>query len=184
MRRPIISVFLACAFIACAGNDDGPGLADVVDLIPRDNEISGWSRTGDMQVAENETQLWDLIDGEGVVFVDHGFVKCAFQEFSGQVQSSARTVDVRAFDMGDTANARAVYHDSRLETGGEIPWIDPGHAGVEARYEILVGYFIIEFWHDRFYVDITIDDAATEAQNVAKLFVLAWGHWDGLASLG
>ncbi|MBE0432131.1 hypothetical protein IBX73_01555 [candidate division WOR-3 bacterium] len=172
MRKPIIFLFLACIFLCCTESGTGPGLVDVVDLIPVDNEISGWSRTGDMEIAENETQLWDLIDGEGVVFVDHGFVKCAFQEFGGEVQGTPRTVDVRAFDMGDTINACAVYHDSRLETGSEIPWTETGHAGIEARCEILVGYYLIEFWHGRFYVDITINDATTEAQNIAKLFAL------------
>lgn len=172
MRIPIIFLILTCFILACTGSGTEPGLVDVIDLIPADNEISGWSRTGSMEIAENETQLWDLINGEGVVFVDHGFVKCAFQEFGGEVQSAPKTVDVRVFDMGDTTNARAVYHDSRLETGSEIPWTETGHAGIEARYELLVGYYIIEFWQDRFYVDITIDDATTEAQNIAKLFAL------------
>ena len=167
--RNISLAALCCMFCA---NDQGPDLIDVADLVPADNEISGWSRSGTMEIAENETQLWDLINGDGVVFVENGFVKCAFQEYSGDVLGTPRTVDVRAFDMADTLNAYAVYHDSRLETGTEIPWTETGHAGVEARYEILIGYYVIEFWHDRFYVDITIDDATTEAQNVAKLFAI------------
>lgn len=170
--RKFVQVPLLMLLLLFCTEETGPTVIDVVDLIPRDNEISGWARNGTMETAENETQLWGLINGDGVVFLDNGFVKCAFQEFAGDVQGNPKTVDVRAFDMGDTVNAYAVYHDSRLETGSEIPWADPDHAGVEARYEIYVGYYLIEFWHDRFYVDITINDATTEAQNVAKFFAL------------
>ncbi len=165
MQVPILMLLL----LFCTQETE-PTIIDVADLIPGDGEISGWLRNGAMEVAENETQLWDLINGAGIVFIDHGFVKCAFQELTGDVQGSQSTVAVRAFDMGDTTNAYAVYHDTFLETGSEIPWTETGHAGVEARYELLVGYYMIEFWHDRFYVDITINNATSEAQNVAKFF--------------
>lgn len=159
--------FLSCTDAA------GPIIVDVVDLIPRDNEISGWTRNGPMDVAENEGQLWDLINGAGVVFLDNGFVKCAFQEFVGEVLGNPCTVLLRAFDMGDTLNAYEVYHDSRLEIGDEIPWTDTGHAGTEARIETAAPFYNkIEMWHDRFYVDVTITDSSPEALNVAKLFAL------------
>jgi len=167
MQIPVLMLLL----LFCT-EETGPTIIDVVDLMPTNNEISGWARDGDMEVAENETQLWDLINGAGVVFVENGFVKCAFQEFAGEVQGNQCTVLLRAFDVGDTANAYAVYHDSRLEAGDEIPWTETGHAGVEARIETAVLYHKIEMWHERFYVDITIFDATPEALNVAKLFAL------------
>jgi hypothetical protein len=170
MNKIMPLVILLSIFIFCT-DEDGHTIIDVVDLIPQNNEISGWVRDGAMEIAENETQLYDLIDGEGVVYIDHGFVKCAFQDFVGEVLGNQRNLLLRAFDMGDTANAHAVYHDSRIETGIEVPWTDTLHAGVEARIESIL-YHKIEFWKERFHVEITINDATPEALDFAKFFAL------------
>ena len=162
----LLSIVLHCT------QEEGSTTFDVVDLIPGDGDISGWTRNGAMEIAENETQLWGLINGEGVVYLENGFVKCAFQEFAGTVQGNLHALDVRAFDMGDTLNAAAVYHDDYLATPGKIPWTDPGHPGVEAREEIIGDFYRVEFWQSRFYVDITIDNASMEAQDFARLFAL------------
>ncbi len=147
-------------------------LKDVVDLVPQDNEISGWTRSGEMDIAENETQLWDLINGEGIPYIENGFVKCAFQNYQGEISSILRNLELRIFDMGDTTNAKNVYHDGRIETGTETPWTD-NHPGVEARIdETLLYHYKIDFWDDRFYVAVTIDEKTTVGLNVAKLFAL------------
>jgi hypothetical protein len=166
----LIPVFLITS-LTCTQEQEQQTI-DVLDLIPQDNEISGWVRDGNMEVAENETQLYALIDGEGDVFIDHGFVKCAFQSFQGQVVGNPRSIDLRIFDMGNASNAQEVYHDNRLETGSEVPWVEVGHAGTEARIEYLSGFHIIEFREDRFYVDIVINDDTQEALNIAQLFAL------------
>jgi hypothetical protein len=159
--------------LACT-ESEGPTVSDVVDLVPIDNEISGWVRTGDMDVAENETQLYAFIDGEGVVYVDNGFVKSAFQEYQGEVTGNLRSIRLRIFDLGDTTNARAVYHDSRIETGTETPWTEAGHAGIEARIdETLLFDYRIDFWSSRFYAEIIIHEEKTpQGLNIAKLFAL------------
>ncbi len=147
---------------------------DVVDLIPSNNEISGWVRDGAMDVAENETQLYALIDGAGQVYVDNGFVKSAFQDYTGDVIGNLRNLRLWAFDMGNSTNAQAVYHDSRIETGAETPWTETGHAGTDARIdETLLFDYKIDFWEDRFYVEIIIYDEKTPAGlNIAKLFAI------------
>ena len=170
----ILFIFVATfLFLACT-EEGGPTAIDVVDLIPANNEISGWMKDGNMDVAENETQLYQLIDGAGVVFVDHGFVKSAFQEYTGEVSGNLRSIRLRIFDQGDTTNARAVYHDGRIETGLETPWAEAGHAGTEARIDNSSLYdYRIDFWQDRFYVEIVIFEEQTpEGLNIAKLFAL------------
>lgn len=173
MKKLLLIPILLILFLACT-DEDGPQITDVIDLVPVDNEISGWVRDGDMDVAENETQLYDLINGEGVVYVDNGFVKSAFQDYQGEVTGNLRSIRLRIFDMGDTTNARAVYHDSRIETGAETPWTETGHAGAEARIdETLLFDYRIDFWEDRFYVEIVIFDEKTpQGLNIAKLFAL------------
>jgi len=160
--------------VACPKEDEQNEPKDVVDLVPVDNEISGWPRVEEMRIAENETQLYYLINGEAVIYVENGFVKCAFQDYQGEVSGVSRNLELRIFDMGDTTNAKNVYHDSRVESGAETPWTEEGHAGVEARIdERLLFDYNIEFWGDRFYVWITIYEEKTPAGlNVAKLFAL------------
>jgi len=173
MIRILLIFVTTLLFLACT-EEEGPTVIDVVDLVPASNEISGWMRDGNMDVAENETQLYQLINGAGVVFVDHGFVKSAFQEYTGEVSGNLRSIRLRIFDLGDTTNARAVYHDSRIETGLETPWTEAGHAGTEARIDNSSLYdYRIDFWKDRFYVEIVIFEEQTlQGLNIAKLFAL------------
>jgi hypothetical protein len=160
-------------FLACT-NEEGPTIIDVVDLVPADNEISGWTRNGNIDIAENETQLYALIDGEGEVYIDHGFIKSAFQEYQGDVIGNLRSIRLRIFDIGNAANASAVYHDSRIENGNETPWTETEHAGTEARIdETLLFDYRLDFWQDRFYVEIIIFEEKTpQGLNIAKLFAL------------
>lgn len=145
---------------------------DVVELIPVDNEISGWNQSGPLQVAENETQLETYIDGEAQIYVDNGFVKFARQYYQGDISGSTKQLELRIFDMGDTVNAKAVYDD--VGTGYETPWTEPGHAGTEARIdETLLFDYKIDFWSDKFYVWITLYEEKTPAGlNIAQLFAL------------
>jgi len=170
--KKLMPILILLSLLLYCTQEDGPTMFDVVDLIPGDGDISGWTRNGAMQVAENEAQLWELINGDGVVYLENGFVKCAFQEFTGTVQGNLHELDVRAFDMGDTLHAAAVYHDDRLNTPGKVPLTDPGHPGVEAREEIVGDFYTVEFWQSRFYVYIAIDNASEEAQDFVQLFAM------------
>lgn len=142
---------------------------DAVELIPLDNEISGWSRNGAMDIAENETKLYELIDGEGTTFVENGFVKFVRQYFSGQVEGRDVDMELRVVDMADPGNANAVY--DAVATGNETPWTQ-GQAGVEARIEQSLFAYEVDFWDDKFYVWLTISDPTETALNIAKLFAL------------
>jgi len=155
------------ALVAC---DTPPGPKDVVDLVPVDNEISGWTRSAAMKLAENQTQLFDLINGEGQTYIDHGFVKCAFQNFSGDIAGSQVELELRVFDMGDSTNAEAVY--DAVAAGGETPWTT-GNAGKEARIdENLLFAYKIDFHKDKFYVWATVQEKSDPALEIAKTFCL------------
>jgi len=171
-RRPAIAPTLALLVMGIAGCPEPPPNLprNPVELLPSDNEVSGWSRSGTMQIAENSTQLFALIDGPGQIFVDHGFVKCAFQNYSGSVGGNPVILDLRIFDVDDTTNARAVY--GAIAAGTETPW-SGSHAGVEARIDDspLTAYNL-DFWDGRFYVWLTIADKANAALDVAKLFAM------------
>jgi hypothetical protein len=157
--------------LSCARDKDSQNeQTDVVDLLPLDNEISGWVRSSTMSTAENAQQLWDLINGEGQVYIDNGFVKCAFQSYSGEISGSTVELHLRVFDMGNAGNAESVY--DAVGVGSETPWTDDGE-GAESRIdESLLYAYKVDFWHDRFYVSVVIEEKSDAALAIAKLFAL------------
>ncbi len=164
-KKPLAILFIILV-LSCAKKEE-PTAKDVVDLVPLDNEISGWARSSAMQIAENQTQLYSLIDGEAPDYINRGFVKCAFQSYLDNQQ--VVELRLRIFDQGDTVNAKDVY-DFKA-TGAETPWTD-GNAGKEARYKIEGFSYTLDFWDDRFYVYINIADNSQSGLDVAKLFAL------------
>ncbi len=174
MRKLLILSLVFLVLFSCSKKTENGETEpkDVVDLVPLDNEISGWSKTSAMQIAENDAQLWDLINGEGQVYIDNGFVKCAFQTYTGNI-SGPVDLKLRIFDMGDTTNAQNVYDE--VAVGSEIPWTGD-NAGKEARYRLVTGivvnYYILDFWDDKFYTWMEINDESDAALRIAKLFAL------------
>lgn len=158
-------------FAACP-SDEEVEQKDAVDLVPADNEISGWTRSGPMDIAENDTQLFNLINGEGQVFIDNDFVKFVRQGYQGDVSGNQRELEVRIVDMGDAENAETVYDETGF--GSETPWTEDGHAGTEARIdETALFDYKIDFWEDKFYVSTIIREEKTQAGlNVTKLFAI------------
>jgi hypothetical protein len=141
---------------------------DCVDLVPTSNEISGWSRSSAMAICENQTQLFDLIDGEAQTYVDNGFVKSAFQDYAGTVSGNPVTLKLRVFDMGDTTHARTVF--VAAATGSETPWTGD-NPGAEARIdESLLFDYRIDFRSSKFYVSADIADKSDPGLSIAKLF--------------
>ena len=67
MKKAIVASIILL-FCFCTQNEDTQiEPKDVVDLLPLDGEVSGWSKSSATEIAENESQLWDLINGEGQV---------------------------------------------------------------------------------------------------------------------
>ena len=145
-------------------SEDGGGKKAVftpVDLLPYDNDISGWESVGAYEEA-NDYDALDVIDDEAEVFIDNGFVSAAFQQYA----SGALMVHLRIYDQGTEANAQATY--DRVGIGFGIPW---NGAGIEARIdETGLATYMVEFWQRNMFVQIIIEDKTDEALNVAKLF--------------
>jgi len=144
-----------------------PEPKDPVELLPGSNEISGWNTSGSAKVCENQQQLYDLIDGEGVPYIENGFVRSAFQDYTGSPSGTTVDLNLRIFDMADSSNARAVY--AAVATGGEVPWTGD-NAGDEARIEQQLFSYKVDFRDRRYYVWVTIQENSDAALLVAKLF--------------
>lgn len=138
------------------------------DLLPDDNDISGWVSVGAYEEANDYDGLYDLINGGAELFIDNGFVSAAFQIYENCVGGVCSTalVHMRIYDQGSEDNAMATY--DRVATGIGIPW---NGAGMEARIdESGLASYMVEFWQQSFFVQIIIEEKTDEALNVAKLF--------------
>lgn len=152
-------------------SDNGEGskaMLAPVDLLPDDNDISGWECLGAYEEANDYDALYDIIDGGAEIFIDNGFVSAAFQSYNeciGGVCSTA-LVHLRIYDQGTEAGAQEVY--DKTATGIGIPW---DGAGTEARVdETGLATYMVEFWHRNLFVQVIIEEKTDEALNVAKLF--------------
>jgi hypothetical protein len=165
-----IAVLIAVSGCGEESEDNGGSktLLTSVDLLPGNNDISGWESIGAYEEASDYDGLYDLIDGGAEVFIDNGFVSAAFQIYndcSGGVCSTA-LVHLRIYDQGSEENAMTTY--DRVGTGIGVPW---DGAGAEARIdESGLASYMLEFWQRNFFVQVIIEEKTEEALNVAKLF--------------
>jgi hypothetical protein len=164
--RKLVAFCIALLCLGCPGPTNEP--VDVVTLAPGDNEISGWTRSSAMQVAETGTQLEAIINGEAVPYEDNHFVKCVFQNYTGDIGGTPVELALRVFDMADTTNAKSVY--AAVAAGTEVPWTG-NNPGVEARTdESFLFAYRVEFRDGRFFFRADVMDKSTAAQDVARLF--------------
>ena len=133
-----------------------------VNLLPGDNDISGWTRVDTYDEANDYDSLYALIDGAGELFIENGFVSAAFQQYT----SSALKVHLRIYNQGSEANARKTYDELYIGVG--IPWAG---AGTAARIdETGLASYMVEFWQRNFFVQFIIEEKTNEALNIVKLF--------------
>ncbi|MFC1713986.1 DUF6599 family protein [Candidatus Poribacteria bacterium] len=133
-----------------------------VDLLPDDNDISGWVTLGAYDEANDNDGLYDIINGGAEIFIDEGFVSAVFQIYRGDMG----IVHLNIYDQESEINALATYE--RVSIGIGMPW---NGAGAEARIdESGLDSYKVEFWQENFYVEIIIEERTEEALNVAKLF--------------
>jgi len=172
------TVFVFCWFICivalivmsgCEKDETGKAMLTPVDLIPDDNEISGWAGVGAYEEASDYDSLYALIDGAAEVYIDNGFVSAVFQQYASCSTEPAcitSAVHLRIYDQGNEANARKIY--DKVATGIGIPW---DGAGTEARIdESALASYTIEFWQKNFFIQVVVEEKTDPALNVAKLF--------------
>jgi hypothetical protein len=117
-------------------------------FLPQSGEITGWTT---YRWPQDENDLYRLIDGAGMVFIDHGFQEAVFQHYADE---SLIELELEIYDQGSPANAESTYHDPVLETGWEVPSDD---FGVEGRVDTsALASHKSEFWRDRYFVRGTV----------------------------
>lgn len=95
---------LALCPVSCDKSADPGAGADPVDMLPMDNDISGFTRKGAPAVMTDAQSIYDAIDGAAEKYIELGFVEGVFQKYG----NGSTDLDVAVFNQGTHANALSV----------------------------------------------------------------------------
>ncbi len=143
----------------------------IEDYLVKNNEITGWSYSGQGWVANNISELTTHINGEADIYQRHGFVEAAFQKYQGTIDSGERQIDLTVYNQGNTSNALATYEDPDIGLSGAIDW-DNG-AGEAAHYARFGGFSqALSFYRGSYFVLLRMGYDTEESLNILKQFAL------------
>jgi hypothetical protein len=173
MRRYAFLVVLCVTILSC-GDDNGPGgaVADVSDFLPGDGDVTGWVTEGSPREANDESSLYDIIDGGAAVYVEWGFQQGVEQSYTGTVAGASSEAVIRVFDQGTAWNADGVFQDERIAPPGAIPWSAAGDSA-RVRTDLFQDQGI-DLRQDRYYVEVRVGNGGDRdiALEVAELFTI------------
>jgi hypothetical protein len=168
----ILALLLPLA--ACDKSDTGTNntVITIADMMPRENEISGWARIGggDGQwKATGPSELQNQINGGSEIFTNHGFVEAGMQAYSGTVNSqSGVSCQIQIYDQSSEENAAKVFDDPNNVFANALPAANPPSAKAQIRKDLFS--WTMKFTKSRYYVLISIMTNEDKGQDVLEVF--------------
>lgn len=141
--------------------DPGAG-ADPTDLLPLDNDISGYTQKGSAAVMTDEQSIFNAIDGGAQKYIDYGFQEGVSQEYS----NGSIDIDVQIYNQGTQTNAQDLYQyffptaPEILSTANPMVVVDNS---LPSTYQIL-------YTKESIFMRITTTEKTDIALNTAKQF--------------
>lgn len=158
----VILLLILLTFGCRKSVDSGAG-ADPTDLLPVNNDISGFTKKGSPAIMTDEQSIFDAIDGAAGKYIDYGFVEGAQQMYS----NGSIDIDVQILNQGTEKNAGGVFDDFYPSSPEEISSANPE---VVIEHALLTGY-VIYYTRDNIFMQIHTFDKSNYALNMAKQFV-------------
>ncbi|MBN1999643.1 hypothetical protein JW935_18965 [candidate division KSB1 bacterium] len=170
--RKLLLISICISFsLFCQKKSTGPNDRNQVisteDLLPKDDELSGWTKSGEHWNASSNGDLTTYINGEAVIYTNRGFVEASKQEYQGVILGDTESVEVRIFDQGTKVNAKSVYDEIVREMSNPISW---DGAGEEARKERFSLSQRIVFYQDKYFVALSVSTGLDEALVLLEQF--------------
>src|SRR6202142_984420 len=111
------------------------GSSSLLDMLPADNEVGTWVQTGGVELITDQTGLYNRVDGAAPKYIDRGWVSSVYVNYS----QGSRTIQVAIHDMGNDADAQAIYNFALPPARLPIPGlpnavVDMGLASAYAAY--------------------------------------------------
>jgi hypothetical protein len=170
---PIIALLALIALPGCSKQDTSstPNVVSISDLLPKDNEISGWSRVAGSDaswLATNSTELQEKIDGGYELYANHGFVEAAMQKFSGTVNGQPKIeLEVQVYNQNTAALADAVFDDPNNVFANPITPTNPPSVKAQITKNLV---YTMKYTKNKYYVLLTILSGDDKAQDVIEVF--------------
>lgn len=96
---------------ACPPPDDKKDAeASIEDFFPEDGEVGEWKEDtsvgkAGVEVANNQQEAWDLVDGDADPFTERGMVAFAIEHYT----NGTNKIELRIWEMPDEAKCQEVY---------------------------------------------------------------------------
>jgi hypothetical protein len=93
------------ALFQCRITGNAGGISDPTDLLPIDNDVSGFLRKGSTAIMNDQQSIYAAIDGQAEVYIDYGFTEGVMQRFSnGNID-----IEVEIFNQSNENNAKGIF---------------------------------------------------------------------------
>ncbi|MDH7515679.1 MAG: hypothetical protein QHI48_07395 [Bacteroidota bacterium] len=166
----LIIVFFA-PFFGCSKSDTSPNavIVSIKDILPRDNEISGWVRTNRSWLARNADDLQREIDGGFEIYVNHGFVEGAMQGYIGRINDQTDVeCEVEITDQHSSTEAQALFDDPQKAFSN--PYTPTNPPSPNAQIEKRIFSYEMKFTKGKYYVAISLHNTDDKAEEVIGIF--------------
>jgi hypothetical protein len=114
--------------------------ADIKSLLPQDEEIPGWERDEEFQIAEGD-DLYILINGGAQIYHEYGFIQAVYQTY---VDTAGNCINLEIYEMDNSSAAYGMY-TFKTDTTGEP--VDIGAEGWLSSY-------YLNFWKGPYVVTL------------------------------
>jgi len=149
MRLPNLATLLSLLIFMTADTSHAGPLQQLTGALPR--QVKSWVVEGEDRFFDDKT-IFDYIDGSGEVYRAYNLRECLSRVYS---KEGGQFIVLDVFDMGTPADAFGVFtHD----TDGEAVAI-----GQDGRWR--PGW--LNFWKDRYFVSITVQEENPQAFEAA-----------------
>ncbi len=133
------------------------------DLLLADNEIAGWVFDADSipcntGLSNNDTSLFEVIDGGAEVYLDRGFTTGAYSGYTDGTADNYICVEI--YNQGSAANAYLVYHyyDTIVtnDSTGYTPWVNIPDLGDSAHIDTTYLFeYVTELIQKNFFIRLS-----------------------------
>lgn len=170
----LLALALLFQLSACDKSDSGTNntVITLADMMPRENEISGWTKIGggDGQwKATSASELQDQINGGSEIYTNQGFVEAGMQAYSGTVNTqSGVTCEIQIYDQGSEENAAHVFDDPNNVFANALAPANPPSAKAQIRKDVFS--WTMKFTKARYYILISIMSSEDKGQDVLEVF--------------
>ena len=175
MMKPVYTLLIAALVCMGCSKSDTPTTPDLVsisDLMPRDNEISSWSRKSGSEaswLATNPSELQQQINGGSELYTNNGFVEAAMQSYSGSVNNESNVeCTIQIYDQSTAELSTRVFDDPNNIFANPVTPANPPSAKAQIRKDLFS--YTMKYSKLKYYVLVTIFSADDKAQEVLEVF--------------